>query len=225
MVNVRALALALMVAATLPAAASDRIPVVNEGAITNAWGLAPGTHVSPAYPQAYAKDNPQVCLTVGYLLNADGHASDFALLNSWASGNRSRTDDQMWAAFAGNAAQALAQWKFVPKPGVASPTPVYTAATFVYGPGDAAATGAHCTIPDLQVRLVELRHDSRARKLMAGGVFPRLDVGPKMEYEIRQQQIMARESQRQSLAAIQERNQLQQQQPDQLAHQISTGVK
>lgn len=211
--------LAAVVALALPAAAADRIPVVNEGAVKDIWGLAPGTHVAPLYPQAYAKDNPQVCLAVGYLLNADGHASNFALLGSWESGSRPRTDGQMWEAFAGSASQALAQWQFVAKPGIASPMPVYTSATFVFGPGDAAATGAHCAIPDLNARLAELRHDPRASRLMSRGIFPRLGIVDHRDVEIgvefERRRALAQTALSQAMIAKQEQDQKQQQQMQQ----------
>ena len=186
--------LAAVAALALPVAAADRIPVVDEGAIGDRWNAVPGTLFAPAYPEAYAAGKEQVCVVIGYLLNADGHTSDFALLKSWSSGSNARSRTGFWEAFAGDASRALSMWKFAAKPGVASPRPVYTAATFVFGPGSPGETKAHCAIPDLAERLAELRYDTRASRLMAGGIFSRLDIDPAIEQRLRQRQITQREN-------------------------------
>ncbi len=226
--NVRALLLAIMAATALPAVATDRIPIADEGATSARWVPVAGTMATPVYPEGHAQDQQQVCLTVGYLLNADGHTSDFALLKSWNSKGNLRPDNPLWAAFAGSAARALAQWQFVPKPEITSPAPVYTAATFVFGSGDAAATRAHCMIPDLAARLVELRRDARASRMMAGGIFSRLDISRdlQLKYEIAEQQALARDSQRQETLARQDQlDEMLRQQMAQRTQQGSSGNK
>jgi hypothetical protein len=170
-----------MAGLALPVAAADRIPVADEGAIGDRWSAVPGTVFAPAYPGAYAAEKEQVCVVIGYLLNADGHTSDFSLLKSWSSGSNSRSRTGFWETFAGDSSRALSLWKFTARPGVASPQPVYTAATFVFGPGNPAETKAHCAVPDLAQRLAELRNDARARRLMSGGIFSRLDIDPAVE--------------------------------------------
>lgn len=224
--RVRVLILAATVAAVLPVAAGTpgKIPIANEGAILAKWSPIAETIARPAYPETYARAQPQVCLTVGYLLNADGHTSDFALLKSWSSKDNSRPE--LWSAFAGNASQALAQWRFKPKPGVAAPAVVYTAATMVFGPGDAAATRAHCAMPDIASRVIELRRDPRAARLMASGIFPKLDISRDLElkYEIAEQQTLVRDGNRQDAMARQDQlNEIQRQQMQQ--QQGSSGNK
>ncbi|MFT3761177.1 MAG: hypothetical protein QM761_00910 [Pseudoxanthomonas sp.] len=191
--RIRNLLLAAMAITVLPAAAADKIPIANEGAISNRWAPVPGTLFTPAYPDAYAKDPEQVCVAVGYLINADGHTSDFSLLKSWSSGSDSRSRMKFWQTFAGDASQALALWQFAPAPGVAVPKPVYTVATFVFGPGDAAATQGHCAISDLATRLVELRYNERAGRLMGRGIYGQLDIDPSLEERLRQQTLADRE--------------------------------
>jgi hypothetical protein len=190
----RILLLAAMAAIALPVAAADRIPVAGEGAIGDRWSAVPGTMFAPAYPEAYAAEQEQVCVVIGYLLNADGHTSDFSLLKSWSSGSNSRSRTEFWEAFASDSSRALSLWEFKPKPGVASPQPVYTAATFVFGPGNPAQTKAHCAIPDLAERLVELRYDSRAGRLMAGGIFSRLDIDSGVEQRRKRRATTQREN-------------------------------
>lgn len=189
----RMLFLAVMATLGLPVAAADRIPVVNENAIGSHWSVVPGTASTPAYPEAYASAQHQVCVTVGYLINADGHASDFALLKSWRDENNSRADGKFWSAFAGSASQALARQQFTPRQGAAAPVPTYTSATFAFGPGDSAATQAHCEIGDLAYRLFELRRDSRTGRMMTAGIFPRLDIDTNLRENVHQQRLAARE--------------------------------
>lgn len=189
----RMLVVAAMAAATFPVMASDRIPVLNQGAIDAQWTIVPGTQLMPPYPDSYAKDPEEVCMVVGYLVNADGTTSDFALLKSWASGGSSRARSKLWAEFADLSSRALAQWRYTPKD-PASALPVYTATTFVFGnQANALATQEHCAVPDVAQRLVELRYDPRAGRMMAGGVYARLDIDPKLEERYRQQDIANRE--------------------------------
>lgn len=188
----RTLILAAMIAVALPALAADKIRISDEGKLDQ-WALVPGTQLMPPYPEEYASHPEEVCLVVGYLVNADGTTSDFSLLKSWTSGSNSRTRNKFWADFADLASRALAQWHYAPKGG-SSAAPVYTAATFVFGnPQAAAATKENCAISDLTKRLVELRYDSRANRQMAGGVFSRLDIDPSLERRYRMESAQHRE--------------------------------
>jgi hypothetical protein len=189
MMRMRILPLALLaIAIALPAAtaAAERIRVVGEGTIGDEWTLAPGEQLAaPLYPAEYAADPEQVCVAIGYLLGPDGHPSDFALLKSWTSGSNTSSRTDYWRAFADAASQALAQWRFVPKPGVASPRPTYTVATFMFGPPAASGVREHCAIASLQTRLLELQRDSRANRLMSRGVFSRLEIDPDLKERFR----------------------------------------
>jgi hypothetical protein len=197
----RMLILAAIAAAAMPAMAADRIPVVNQGDIGARWTIVPGTQLMPPYPDAYAKDAEEVCMVVGYLVNADGTTSDFSLLKSWASGGDSRSRAKFWADFADLSSRALSQWHYTPKD-PASAKPTYTATTFVFGnQANALATQEHCAVPDLAQRLVELRYDSRAGRMMARGIYGQLDIDPKLEERFRQQTIANRERESEERAA------------------------
>jgi hypothetical protein len=198
MMRTRILPLALLVAAmALPAAAAaaDHIRVVAEGTIGDEWTLAPGEQLAaPLYPAEYAANPDQVCVAIGYLLGPDGRPSDFALLKSWTSGDNSRSRTDYWRAFSQAASRALAQWHLVPRPGVKSPRPTYTIATFMFGPAASAGTREHCAIANLQTRLLELQYDSRANRLMSRGVFSRLEIDPDLKERFRLSRINAREA-------------------------------
>jgi hypothetical protein len=185
--------LAALAAFVLPASAADKIRIADEGEIGPQWTLVPGTQLLPPYPDAYARDPEEVCLVVGYLVNADGRTSDFALLKSWTSGTNSRARTDFWEEFGDLASRAVAQWRYAPA-GTAAAEPVYTAATFVFGTrGAVADTRARCSIPDLGTRLAELRYDPRAGRRMTGGVFADLDIDPLVEERLRQQLLAQRE--------------------------------
>lgn len=215
--HVRILFLTAAMAIALPATAVDRIPVLNESTTSDHWSVVPGTASAPVYPEMYASGQRQVCVTIGYLLNADGHVSDFALLKSWSDGGNSVANDKFWSAFAESASKALAGRQFVPKQRSAAPSPVYTASTFAFGLGDSAATQAHCEISDLASRLLELQRDTRSRRLMATGIFPRLDIDSGLDERMRQQRLLAHEKwdQRQMVNASWEQRQEQQRQEQQ----------
>ncbi|HTM69609.1 MAG TPA: hypothetical protein VL118_01860 [Luteimonas sp.] len=188
----RILLLAALAAVALPAAADNKIPIASEGTVGDRWTLVAGSQLMPPYPDDYAGQPENVCLVIGYLVNADGRTSDFSLLKSWTSGSHSR-NEKFWADFGNLASRALAQWRYVPAANVPA-APVYTAATFVFSaPGDVVDTRSHCALVDLTTRLVELRFEPRARRLMAGGVFSRLDIDPYLAERIHRQLIAERE--------------------------------
>ncbi|MGN6113311.1 MAG: hypothetical protein ACTHOC_09980 [Luteimonas sp.] len=192
--KMRMLLLAAMAAVAFPAAAADKIPVVEEEHLAEQWKIVPATQLMPPYPPAYASDPEEVCMVVGYLVNADGHTSDFALLKSWTSGENNRGRTQFWEEFGDLASRAVAQWKYVPA-GAAPSRPAYTATTFVFGKPDAVMdTRAHCLVPDLSERLAELRYDARASRRMAGGVLGQLEIDPYIEERLRLRMMTQREN-------------------------------
>lgn len=186
---VTALCLGLLLASGT-ASAGDKIRIVNEGGIAAAWTLAPGASLPvPAYPEAYAQDQKEVCVAIGYLLNPDGTTSNFALLKSWTQDEPKRDAAEFWQAFANDASNALARWKFAPRPEVTDPKPVYTVATFLFAAKNPAELRAHCAISDLAYRIVELKQDKKAARRMANDeFFSRLDIDPLLEQRYRRQQ-------------------------------------
>lgn len=204
--SIRTLLLAALVAIALPAVAADKIRIVDEGKIGTEWTLVPGTRLMPPYPEAYAKDPEEVCMVVGYMIGADGHTSDFSLLKSWTSGSNSRARNQFWAEFGDLASRAIAQWRYAPASPAAAP--VYTATTFVFGsPQNVADTKAHCEVADLTRRMVELRYDGRAGRMMSRGVFSRLDIDPEVQERMRQDILAVREMAERGQMAATERMQ------------------
>ena len=171
------------------AQSEDRIRVLNEGGIREAWTLPPGSRLPvPGYPEAFAERQAEVCVALGYLINTDGHTSDFALIKAWSAQEPRQERDRYWGAFAGAASAALAQWRFVPKSEVATPRQVYTVATFVFGSANVLESSKRCAIPNLRQRIADLNQDSRARRRMnANGIFDRLDLDPTRDARYRGQ--------------------------------------
>lgn len=170
--------------------ASDKIRILNEGGIRDEWTLAPGAKLPvPAYPEAYAASQAETCVAIGYLLNPDGTTSDFALLKAWSAAEPKKDRETYWGVFAQHASNALAHWAFVPRPEVGSPRPVYTVATFLFASSSPVELRKRCAIPNLVLRLVELRQDNKAKRRMAGNdLFDRLDIDPGLEQRYRDQE-------------------------------------
>src|SRR5690606_29708912 len=183
MMNLRVAMLVFGCLFSVETMAADKIKVVNEGVIGAAWGLPAGTQLAvPSYPIEYEREKAEVCVAIGYLLNADGTTSDFSLLKSWSARGQSSAGDEYWAAFAGASSDALAHWRFVPRPEITSPEPVYTVATFLFAPVDVEELRDKCAIPNVASRIFELSHNGRARRQMARiDVFKRLDLDAGME--------------------------------------------
>lgn len=171
-------------------AEEKKIPIVNEGKIGENWGIAAGTTLAaPVYPAEYAASKAEVCVTVGYLLNADGSVSDFGVLNSWSSDEPRHDKSRYWQAFANAASSALSQWRFLPKPGITDPQPVYTAATFLFAPSSVDELSRHCAIASLPHHIAKLRRDRRVLRRMADNdIFSRLELDATRELRYRGEQ-------------------------------------
>lgn len=194
--HVRTVLFAALAAIALPASAADKIPVVNESTLGTQWTLVPESRQAPVYPSAYAAKQDKVCVTVGYVIGADGFTSDYSLVKSWSSANTSSRNTDYWGAFAEAASQALAQRQYAPKDGTAA-RPVFTSTTYAFG-GDDEATQAHCAIADLATRMVELRYNDRANRKMSGGIYARLEIDPDTEARARHRGTKMREYEQES---------------------------
>ena len=148
----RALALAALFA--LPAIAADKYKIVNEGGIRDDWAAADGAKfTAPGYPAAFASRGDDVCLAMGYAIQADGTTRDFAIIKAWSN---SRGEDEpvegFWQAFEQAGAMALSEWKFKPRVSDRS-VPTYTVATLTFqGKGlvNAAELRGRCAVGDLK---------------------------------------------------------------------------
>lgn len=134
-------------------AAAERVRVVDEGGLREAWSLREGAALAaPGYPAEFAARGDHVCLAIGYAVRPDGSTSDFSLLKAW---NSASGDDEpepgYWDAFAQAGAAALSEWKFQPRqdrPAAAT----YTVATLHFMGRQAVDVGgltSHCKISDL----------------------------------------------------------------------------
>lgn len=140
--------------------AKDRVRVVNEGGIRDAWMLADGVKLAaPGYPAAFVERGDNVCMAIGYSIEPDGSTSNFALLKSWnSSAGEIEPVSGFWDGFTQAGAHALSQWKFKPRPEVTSPQPTYTVATMHFMGKEAMdpiALRGHCAIEDLSAFLQE----------------------------------------------------------------------
>lgn len=163
--------------------AADQVRVVNEGGIKNAWTLPAGARLpTPVYPPQFSGSALEVCVAIGYLVNADGSTSDFALLKGWNSGVGEREpEDGFWAAFAQASAAALQQWHFQPRPEVTRPVPVYTVATMLFGKQGVAISPElrrRCAIPNLPQHLAAIRADPSKRRQLNTDLFDRMQLKP-----------------------------------------------
>ncbi|HWT14583.1 MAG TPA: hypothetical protein VN581_02275 [Patescibacteria group bacterium] len=129
--------MALMLASGFAVAAKTegRVDIVTEGGIGKTWGAAPGaSFAAPGYPAAMKDRAVNVCVSLGYTLNAEtGAPDDLMLLQSWS---RDKDDIALTEAelepFVQSAASALAQWRFVPKEGAPKHVTTFTSATMTF---------------------------------------------------------------------------------------------
>ena len=147
-----------------PCLAEKPIRIADEGTIRDQWQLADGAQIAaPGYPSEFVSRANSVCVALGYLINPDGNTSDFTLLKQW---NGESAEEEpvpgYWDAFGKASAAAVGQWRFKPRPEVASPTPTYTVATLVFNGkhGNPQETRDHCKIPDLRGLILKTQADS-----------------------------------------------------------------
>jgi hypothetical protein len=158
--SVRLLAGALALA-SIASVAAERIDIVSEGATNKIWA-PPAQPLAPAYP-AIVKDNDQVCVGVGYMIEKDGSTSGFMILRSWSRAHGSGDDaNPAIEPFARNALAAVQQWKFSPLQ-AGKERKVYTATTFAFdreATGDAAELKHKCVVGNLSAFIDKAKGDA-----------------------------------------------------------------
>lgn len=156
-------ALAMVAMFTFPAIAADKYKIVNEGGIREDWAAADGAKfTAPGYPAVFAPRGDDVCLAMGYAIQADGTTDDFAIVKAWSS---SRGEEEpvegFWQAFEQAGATALSGWKFKPRVNNRS-VPTYTVATLIFqGKGlvNMAELRGRCAVSDLKTAVQHAKSD------------------------------------------------------------------
>jgi hypothetical protein len=148
------LSLALAAAFGTAANAAEPVGVVAEGGIRQAWVVADGTVLrAPGFPAALADRGESVCVAMKYRINPDGSTSDYALLRGWSTRSGGRDPEaSAWDAYASASANALADWRFAPRPEAGKARAVDTVATMTFIGNDGAdpvALRSRCAVPDL----------------------------------------------------------------------------
>lgn len=149
-------------------AQAQAVRIANEGGIRDEWMLADGVKLAaPGYPAAFAARGDNVCIAMGYRINPDGTTGEFTMLRGWSSsGGEKEPVAGFWDAFSRTSASALAQWRFKPRPEVATPRAVDTVATMTFmgrQAQDPGALRAQCKVTDL-ASLLEQAKLERAKR-------------------------------------------------------------
>ena len=147
-------------AATAPAA-DERLLVLSEGKADRYWTLQ-DDFPAPAYPPGVTPDTGDVCVAIGYRLDADGVPFDFVGLKRWSAPAKGTQDPHRLDIFEQTAVSTLQRRKFVPAAGTAAHR-VVTATTFAFAasPGsDTARLRKHCEIPNLQRFIYQAQRDT-----------------------------------------------------------------
>lgn len=144
----RLFAAVVMVVAGAAVAEQSQVRIVDEGKL-DAVGLSMSAR-SPdaAYPAAYATSKDDVCVAIGYTVNADGSTGNFRLLRAWSSDrSRAESDARYLDAFTMAATEAVSQRRY--RAQEASPL-VATAATITFeGSGTANRLADRCKVNQL----------------------------------------------------------------------------
>jgi len=164
MIALRYCAAAMAVLAT-GLSLADRIDIVSEAQANKLWLPDPNARQFVAgYPESEPDKARDVCVSIGYLIGADGRTSNFTEMKSWTNATQDGALKQEEAApYVQVAALVVSQWKFVP---VGKPHSIYTSASFAFDGskklGEPAILG-NCRIDDLPtfVARAKAKADSR----------------------------------------------------------------
>lgn len=146
--------------------------ILSEGGTAAYWRPA-AAFPEPGVPAGVPDANEDVCVSVGYQIQADGSTSEYSMLKSWTSKHsRGLPAKDAYALYAQMAVAALMQRKYVPaESGATKPPAVYTAATFAYSgrpDADRAAIRARCAIEDLPAFIAKAQRDATRQGLKRG---------------------------------------------------------
>jgi hypothetical protein len=141
----------LLLCVALPAVADKPLRIVDEKDAGESWQPAGGKPlVQPPRPANAAAGD--VCMSLGYKINADGSTSDVSVLKVWSSTNKKvKADDPALAPYLQSGAAAISMWHFDPTPAETGRRPMFTAASFGFGADEAsgAAVRSNCQISNL----------------------------------------------------------------------------
>lgn len=142
--------------------------IVDEGSLGKTYDIAPDASLAaPGYPEMYADTGDDVCIALGYTVMPDGSTGDFRLLSAWSSDRGAAQQQPRYLeSFAGAAANAVSQWRFVPKSTEAQGA-VQTVTTMAFnGKGVTEGLADRCRISNLAVHYNQRKTDRDFRQSM-----------------------------------------------------------
>lgn len=161
--NVRAISTAsglFALMATTAALAAFPVKIVDEGRLSQNGITSDSKFQPPGFPASLAAKGDNVCITLGYKIQADGTTTDFGVLKSWSSATEEqRPEGSYWDDVMNVTGSTVADWKFRRIDGDTL-VPVYTAATFTFRgttPMEPTQLRAKCLITDLTAHVQEIK--------------------------------------------------------------------
>lgn len=163
----RAAATLLAVAVAGAAFAGTTPAIISEGG-ANAFWRQVTPDALPPFPANAPDKSEDACVSIGYVIQANGTTSDFAMLKSWSSKlDKEFPAGDAYSGFSRGAVASVMQRRYVPAQAVAAGTgvtPVFTAATFAYSQradADLQALRAHCVVEDLPGFVAKVQDKAR----------------------------------------------------------------
>lgn len=166
-----------MLASCMAAAgAAEPVRVVPEGGLAKDWIVQPGNELAaPGYPGTFADRGDDVCVAIGYRVQADGTTSDYVMLGGWNSSRRyQQPATGYWDAFSQAGVAALSHWRFAPRSAdsMDSNAVVDTVAVMTFRGESSTRTAsevhAKCEVPSLVARMQYVRREESGRLAFTG---------------------------------------------------------
>ncbi len=142
-------------------------PPVSEASVGSYW-LPKGALAQPGVPAGVPDATEQVCVSLGYQIQADGSTSDFTLLRSWSSKHaKGLPDSDAYGLYLRMAVAATMQHKYAPAPAMTGkPVAIFTSSSYAFGgpATDAELVRSHCRIDDLPDFMKQAQADAYRRR-------------------------------------------------------------
>ena len=150
-------------------AAGDGFAVLSEGQLNQYWVHSSTNVLVPELPAVHEQGSNQVCLAVGFSIDAKGRASGAKPLTRHSSTELSKQTSRYWRQFDKSGEKLVNSWRFTPAPTAPKPQPAYSVAYLVFAnEGQTAAVNDACRITDLVAFIKQSQSKKEGDRNMRG---------------------------------------------------------
>lgn len=149
--------------------AAEGFAVLGADQLGQYWVHAPQNEMLPRLPSVHEPGPDQVCLAMGFSIDAKGRATGAKPLTRYSSTELSKQTTRYWRQFDKSAVTLVNSWRFSPAPTAVKPQPAYTVAYLVFAnEGQTRVLNDGCKIPDLVAFIKQAQSRKEGDRNMRG---------------------------------------------------------